>query len=203
MARSLSILTCNACRGKSCEKKLKKLSSLAPPSSAALDRARTHRWPTDFAKIRGASRGAHARMEGGAPLACAECPSAPPASWLAGPSAVCRAHRGQERAEQRLSVPEPTRLAAAPATQSPESAGLGCDVATSRTSDGPWGVGGDPCARRGHTDVRRRSRKVCRTHKKVRSRTHAIPVLSRVRVSDPYVLYVFASQRPYVDPKTR
>ena len=39
VARSLSILTCNACRGKSCERKLKKLSSLAPPSSAALDRA--------------------------------------------------------------------------------------------------------------------------------------------------------------------
>lgn len=45
--------------------------------------------------------------------------------------------------------------------------GVGCDVATSRTSDDPWGVGGDACARRGRTDVRRRSRKACRTHKKV------------------------------------
>ena len=44
--------------------------------------------------------------------------------------------------------------------------GVGCDVATSRTSDDPWGVGGDACARRGRTDVRRRSRKACRTHKK-------------------------------------
>ena len=58
MARSLSILTCNACRGKSCEKKLKKFPLLHPRCSCTL---RAHaRVPTDFAKIREASRGARA-----------------------------------------------------------------------------------------------------------------------------------------------
>ena len=166
LARSLSILTCNACRCKSCEKKLEKLtvrSSLLPrarrgrapfgqrtPQKTARRRAaRTPQWKEARRWHARSVRVYHRRVRCRAP---ARLPERTAARREQSKGSLRQSQRGSQRQRRH---------------HHRRVQGVGCDVATSRTSDDPWGVGGDPCARRGRTDVRRRSRKACRTHKKV------------------------------------